>query len=69
MEWKRDPILDTYTLEVPEGIYCAMRTWADVAVLYFNNTELRRSASDGSHEKNRAFAEAHLKALREEQSS
>jgi hypothetical protein len=64
LDWKRDPLLDSYTAEVPEGTYVCTRNWLDVAVLYFNGEQLRRSGSDGSHTENLKFAEEHLRALR-----
>jgi hypothetical protein len=55
--WKRDAILDTYTSEAAGHRFFSMRTWIDVAVLYHNGIEIRRSGSDGSHKNNIAFAE------------
>lgn len=63
MEWKRDPILDTWEAQAPEGRYFCMRTHADVAVLYLNGKELRRSASDGCHTHNMEFAEKRSASL------
>ena len=54
--WKRDPILDTYSSETLGHTFISMRTWCDVAVLYHNGIEIRRSASDGSHKNNISFA-------------
>lgn len=55
--WERDPILDTYTAKADIHTFFSMRTWVDVAVLYHNGVEIRRSGSDGSHKNNIAFAE------------
>jgi hypothetical protein len=63
LEWKRDPLLDTWEATAPEGKYLCVRTHLDVAVLYLDGQELRRSASDGSSEPNRRFAEKHHATL------
>lgn len=59
LEWERDGPNDTWTGKAPGVEYLCMRTWADVAVLYCNGVELRRSGSDGGHSINREHAEAH----------
>ena len=55
--WERDPILDTYTTKVGDNVFISMRTWCDVAVLYKDGVEIRRSPSDGSHLKNIKYVE------------
>lgn len=65
LKWERDGPNDTWTGDAPGHKYTCMRTCFDVAVLYHNNEELRRSGSDGGHSKNRRFAEEHFAALRE----
>lgn len=66
LEWKRDPMLDTWEATAPEGTYLCTRTAFDEAVLRLDGVELRRSASDGSNAPNRAFAEEHHAKLRRE---
>jgi hypothetical protein len=62
LQWERDPALDTWTGTANGHEYLCMRTWADVAVLYHNGNELRRSASDGGHKVNKKFAQDHFKS-------
>ena len=59
--WKRDPLLDTYEAKTDKGTYTCMRTYADVAKLWFNGEVIRSSPSDGGHTNNIKFAEEHYK--------
>jgi len=59
LKWKRNATLDTYTADTAFGTYTCVRTWVDVAKLWFNGECLRANASDGSHRNNMAFAETH----------
>lgn len=54
--WKRDPLLDTFSADTENHKFLCMRTYLDVAVLYHNGKEVRRS-SDGSHKINMELAQ------------
>jgi hypothetical protein len=56
LTWKRDPLLDTFSADAGNHSFLCMRTYLDVAVLYHNGKEVRRS-SDGSHKINMDLAQ------------
>lgn len=62
--WKRDAVMDTYEATSGDHKFLCVRTAFDVAVLYHNDVEVRRNASDGSHRNNREFAETLLAELK-----